>query len=73
MYPRKREQSGHSSNSGPGERLGENIPGRESEGWTLDLCGERSRGGSGRLRAGGRVGGLCSQTWAWAAGRIRRE
>lgn len=34
VYPRKQKHSGHSSNTRPWERLGENIPGRESEGWT---------------------------------------
>lgn len=56
VYPRKQEQSVHSSNSRPGERLGENVPGRESEGWTLDLCREGSRAGLGHLGAGGRDG-----------------
>ena len=56
ILPRKQEHSAHSSNSSPGERLGESVLGRESEGQTSDLCSEGSSDGLGRLRAGGRAG-----------------
>lgn len=54
-YPRKQEQCGYRS-SRPGARLGENILVLESEGWTLDPCGEESGARLGCLRVRERTG-----------------